>query len=168
MSSRLALGTHVTFTHRAAVARRIYLAGKPSGWKLTEPRDSFTSNRGDVLTVMTLVTPVTFVDAEELPVRPDGTRTGHRSYPVTEERWEKRNKAIFQWPEEGSGVIVGLRRKQFGISHGSGRGSGLFGDDFDPGYFENFGQVSLYVVKGDLTGPEVYVPEHAIHPVRHG
>ena len=32
-------------------------------------------------------------------------------------------------------------------------------------YFEAFGQVSLYVVKSELRGAAVYVPEDAIHLV---
>jgi hypothetical protein len=157
----LALGTHVTYTYRAAVARRSRANDQSpwSEWRLTEPKHPAygTSYSGDVLTVMTSVQPITFVAASELPTKPERRRYGS----ISDESWEKRNKTIMQWPDEGSGVVVGLIRRQFGISE-SGRTS-FGGDDWDPGYFSVFGQLSLYVVKAELRGAETYVPEHAIH-----
>jgi hypothetical protein len=164
----IALGSHVTFTHRAAVGRRQpHWTYEGAGldrtrkrewhqWELTEPKANITAS-GDKLTLMTHVTPVTFVELAEL-VELD--TNGRRRYPVSEERWEQRNKTIFQWPQEGSGVVVGQVSKQYGISHPSA------GED-DVGYFESFGQVSLYVVKSELRGPQIYVPQAAIHLV-HG
>jgi len=157
----IALGTHVTFTHRAAVGRREKHAPwqKPSDtwgdWELTEPKVSVLSHRNGMPTIMTIVTPITCVEAEELVELDTNKR---RRYPVSEESWEKRNKTIFQWPHEGSGVVVGQVRKQYGVSH-QGRG------EADVGYFQAFGQVSLYVVKSELRGAAVYVPEDAIHLV---
>jgi len=155
----IALGTHVTFTHRAAVGRRskkTYVKDQPWGeWELTEPKVRVLSHRNGMPTIMTIVTPITCVEAEEL-VELDMNK--RRRYPVGEESWEKRNKTIFQWPHEGSGVVVGQVRKQYGVSH-QGRG------EDDVGYFQAFGQLSLYVVKSELRGREVYVPEDAIHLV---
>ncbi len=155
----IALGSHVTFTHRAAVGRRqkrLYVQNSPWGeWELTEPKVRVLSHRNGMPTIMTIVTPIVCVEAEEL-VELDMNK--RRRYPVSEESWEKRNKTIFQWEHEGSGVVVGQVRKQYGVSH-QGHGEG------DIGYFEAFGQVSLYVVKSELRGPEVYVPESVIHLV---
>ena len=166
----IALGSHVTFSHRAAVARRRGFNDYPKHgeephkpiwmwreWELTEPKVRVSSHREGKPQIMTIATPITFVEAEEFVSRPENGR-----YPVGEDRWENRNKSIFFWPQEGSGVVVGLKRKQFGQSHGSTGG----GEDFDPGYFEPFGQVSLYIVKAELLGPEVYVPESCIHLVQ--
>lgn len=153
----IALGSHITYTHQAAVARRHSTGwgeNKRWGeWRFVEPKISspHTSFRGETLTVMTHVTPITFVDAEEMVTLEDRKSR----YPASEERWERRNKTIFQWPEEGSGVVIGQVRRQFGISHHS------TGED-DIGYFETFGQISLYVVKAELRGPEVYVPEASV------
>ena len=156
----IALGTHVTFTHRAAVGRRSkksYVQDQPWGeWELTEPKvPGVLSHRNGMPTIMTIATPITCVKAEELVELDTNKR---RRYPVSEESWEKRNKTIFRWSHEGSGVVVGQVRKQYGVSH-LGRG------EDDIGYFEAFGQVSLYVVKSELRGPGVYVPEDAIHLV---
>jgi len=157
----IALGTHVTYTHRAAVARRSRASEKSpwSDWRLTEPKHSAygVSHRGEVVIVMTSVTPIAFVDASELAAKPKNKGFGE----MKDERWEKRNKTIMEWPDEGSGVVVGLIRRQFGISE-PGRAT-FGGDDWDEGYFSVFGQLSLYVVKTELRGAETYVPEHAIH-----
>ena len=156
----IALGSHVTFTYRAAVGRR-HRTGIGENrtwekWEIVEPRTNSTLN-GGTLTVMTCVTPILFSVVTEL-VELDSNK--RRRYPVKEERWDERNKTIFQWPQEGSGVVVGQVRRQYGISH-EGRG------EYDQGYFEAFGQVSLYVIKSELRGPQVYVPEAGlflVHP----
>ena len=157
----IALGSHVTFTHRAAVARRRKIGLHDNRhwgqWELTEPKTNATIF-GEGLQVMTCVTPITFAQLEELVELDTNKR---RRYPVSEERWDLRNKTIFQWPHEGSGVVVGQVRRQYGITQ-EGRGNG---EDYDPGYFEPFGQISLYVVKNELRGPQVYVPEATIHLV---
>jgi hypothetical protein len=163
----IALGSHVTFTHRAGVARRsphgIGEARKWGQWELTEPKKMNATIRGDGLVVMTCVTPFVFATLEELVELDTNKR---RRYPVSEERWEKRNKTIFQWEHEGSGVVVGQVRKQYGITQAGSGGSNMYGEgDWTPGYFEAFGQVALYVVKSELRGPEVYVPEVAIRLV---
>ena len=163
----IALGSHVTFTHRAAVGRRrkkTYVEGQPWGvWELTEPKVSVLSHRNDMPTIMTIVTPITCVEAEEL-VELDMNK--RRRYPVSEESWEKRNKTLFCWSHEGSGVVVGQVRKQYGVTHQGRGGANIYGEgDYDPGYFEAFGQISLYVVKSELNGPQIYVPEAFIHLV---
>lgn len=166
----IALGSHVTFTHRAAVARRKptwdRTGEKPvrnwQQWELTEPKLNATVH-GDGLQVMTCVTPIIFAQLEELVELDTNKR---RRYPVSEERWEARNKTIFQWEHEGSGVVVGEVRKQYGQSHEGRGGSNIYGEgDWDPGYFEAFGQISLYVVKSELRGPQIYVPPASIHLV---
>ena len=161
----IALGSHVTFTHRAAVGRR-HLAGQGENrkwrqWELTEPKKMNATVRGDDLIIMTCVTPILFATLEELVELDTNKR---RRYPVSEERWEKRNKTIFQWEHEGSGVVVGQVRKQYGITEPGYGGSNMYGEgDWTPGYFSAFGQISLYVVKSELRGPEVYIPPAGIH-----
>lgn len=159
----IALGSHVTFTHRAGVGRRKRKSfGKEepawSDWDLTEPKVKLYVN-GKGVQILTSATPMTFVSATELIERPETIR---------EERWDVRNKTLFHWPQEGSGVVVGEIRKQYGISHGASGGANVFGEgDWDPGFFEPFGQVSLYVVKAELRGAEVYVPQAAMHLIHH-
>lgn len=162
----IALGAHATFTHRAAVARRRPVKTKGTEgwyqWELVEPKTNVTA-AGDRLSVMTCVTPIVFVECEEL-IEIDTNK--RRRYPVKEESWEKRNKTIFQWPHEGAGVVVGQVRRQYGISHEGYGGSNMYGEgDWTQGYFEAFGQISLFVVKAELRSAEVYVPEAAIHLV---
>lgn len=162
----IALGSHVTFTHRAAVARR-----RPNRtpakvdwhpWELVQPKVRVTA-AGESLKVMTSVTPIVFAEATELVEFDTNKR---RRYPVSEESWEKRNKSIFQWEHEGSGVVVGHVRRQYGISSEGYGGSNMYGEgDWTPGYFTTFGQIGLFVVKSDLRGPEIYVSEGAIHLV---
>lgn len=153
----IALGSHVTFTHRAAVGRRerqTYKPDKPWGdWELTEPKVKVLSHVDGIPRIMTSVTPIVVVDAEELVELDTNKR---RRYPVSEESWAKRNKTLFIWPHEGSGVVVGEVRKQYGVSHRA-----AYEDDV--GYFDAFGQVNLYVVKAELRGPEIYVPEGRLH-----
>lgn len=162
----IALGSHVTFTHRAGVARRTPNRSPANvdwhPWELRQPKINVTVS-GETLKVMTCVTPIVFVELEELVGLESNKR---RRYPVSEESWAKRNKTILQWPHEGAGVVVGQVRKQYGISQEGSSHVSMYGEgEWDPGYFTTFGQVSLFVVKTELRGPEIYVPEHAIHLV---
>jgi len=156
----IALGSRVTFTHKAAVARREKSAPWETqssqewgDWRLTEPKTNVLSHRNGMPTIMTNVTPIVCVEAEEFVELPTNVR-----YPKSEERWANRNKSVFVWPDEGSGIVVGAISKQFGMSHPSR------GED-DLGYLEVFGQIMLYVVKAELRGPQVYVAEPHIHVV---
>lgn len=132
------LGTRITYTHRAAIARK----GGPNqwvrGWMLP------AKGNGDVPQLVEhegklyiarhlapdLARPVILVDNEGKDVTEHGL-----------ERW---NKAVACWPERGAGVVTGLVVKQNGCSHGPG------GDD--GGWFESHGNVELYVVRWELRG----------------
>ena len=66
-----------------------------------------------------------------------------------------RNKSIYVWPEEGSGIVVALIRREIGYSYGATGTSSMYSDDFEPGGFEAAERHWLYAVKTSLTGLDV-------------
>lgn len=60
------------------------------------------------------------------------------------------NKTIFVWPEGGTGIIVGLIRREIGESV---RGyTDSYNGEYEPGYFCTKSRHWLYVVKTTLSG----------------
>lgn len=144
MTTRLVvpLGTHISYTHRAAIARK---GGKNQwvrGWMLPAKGNgevpSLEEREGKLYVGRTpdLARQAMFIDSEGRDVTDVGL-----------ERW---NKAVACWPEKGAGVVTGLVIKQNGISEGPRGGTGE--DDWEPGYFTSFGNVELYVVRWELRG----------------
>ena len=127
------LGTHVVYTQRAAVARRKRRRDefgmsdtRRSEWLPWALYDGWPRNAMDS-------------DVDDLLA---GFDPG-----------EKINKAVFVWDEEGSGVIVGLVKKQTGESASGRLASSYFGEDFEPGYFIPRGDdVWLYAIRQRLDG----------------
>jgi hypothetical protein len=155
----LALGTPVVYTQCAAVARKGKADMWNRGWFLPE------KNNGEVPSYPNFdggeseeafgfePTNVTFVKS-------DGE-------PLNQPTIDKISKAVVTWRQLGSGVVCGLETKQYGISHAPGGGTNRHGeDDWEPGYFDNYGRVKLYVVRSRLEGRAfVYVPPWAIQPM---
>lgn len=154
--SKIALGTPVVYTHKAAVARKARQGMWNRGWFIPRKGNGITpalvlfggvDPEPDAATFASPQplgpTPVSFVDTDGQPLPPA--------------KIEKLNKATVVWEAEGSGVVCGLETKQHGVSHGGGE---------DGGWLDNYGQVKLYVVRSRLEGREFsYVPTWAIKPV---
>lgn len=143
-----ALGTSVAYTHRAGVARK-----REGKWYLP------AKGNGEI--------PGTQQVGNGVAVSELGVLAEHIE-PVTKSKWARseesiarRNKSVLSWPQEGSGVIVGLQTKQVGVSEAGG--PSFSSDDYDPGYFTSHGNVDLYVVRSELRGKRfVYVPTWAV------
>ena len=137
----IALGTPVTYHHRAAVARykRKY-EGQERYWLLYE--GSFNHMRPDLGF--------------------DNERDMFRDFPLQGQERNPINKTVMVWPEEGSGVVVGLVKRMKGISS-PGYGGG---DDWEPGYFDAKEGFELYAVRRELRGTDYYlVPIWAASPI---
>lgn len=128
------LGATVRYRALAAVARRV---GKVwvayDGWG----KGRKTSGFPPLAYVPEDADPISFAENPAVYLPPRDPRT---------------NKEIVVWPVERAGVAVGLVRKAIGesASPSGGRG-GLFGDDFEPGWFAAETVVPLLVVKHHLT-----------------
>lgn len=153
------LGSMVSYTHQAAVARKGGLDQSIRGWNLPAKGNGEIPGiveTDDGLFIWPLLGEadrerrVWFVDAEGKDITEQGLR-----------KW---NKAVACWYAPGSGVVTGLERKQYGESHGPSGGTNLYGEgDWEPGYFVPFGNVDLYVVRWELRGRKfVYVPTWAV------
>lgn len=136
----IALGTHVVYHHRAAVARYRNDRTNPH-WELTEglPDDGLDLE--------------TFIHRSAM----------FEKFPEQKRGRYQINKTVMVWPETGSGVLIGKIRKQRGTSH---RGHGSY-EDYEPGYFDPIETFSLYVVKWELAGMKyIYTPMWATLPER--
>ena len=96
---------------------------------------------------------------------PDFSPPGAKVFRVSNPRI---NKTLAIWPEESSGVVVGLVRK--GIGESVSHGSYFNGEttEFEPGYFAAEEWAWLYVIKHSLSGPDdnlVFVPMNAVEPI---
>lgn len=158
----LALGTPVVYTQRAAVARKGDGTMWTKGWMLP------TKENGEDV-------PSVVANEDELRIENmigEGPRmrfVNSKGEELSGPTINKCNKAVVAWESEGSGVICGLETKQYGVSHRPSGGTNMYGeDDWEPGYFDSYGQVKLYVVRSRLEGRAfVYVPPWAIQPVVH-
>jgi hypothetical protein len=157
----IALGTPITYTHRAAVARL-----KRGKWELPVKGNGevprIVEHGGGLIFVSLFDTPIKNIPVTHLPQEQVKTRR-----PVSEERWEKRNKSIVTWPSEGSAIVIGLEVKQVGESHEGGGGTNMFGEsDYEQGWFTSYGNVDLYVVRWDLRSKAFgHVPLWAATPM---
>lgn len=158
----VALGSPVSFTHQAAVARKGGINQSLRGdWLLP------AKGNGEVPGI---------IDAEDglfiagLHGDPDRERKvwfiDRTGKDITEQGLKKWNKAVACWYGPGSGVVTGLERKLYGNSHGPSGGTNMYGeDDWEPGWFDSHGNVDLYVVRWELRGRKfVYVPTWAAKP----
>jgi len=148
----IALGTPVTYHHRAAVARWVKddYSGKKI-WRLLEGVGSSEYGWPGV-PVMGLLRDL-FLKWPEIKA--------DFSYGAKNQML---NKTIMVWPEEGSGVVIGRVRRGRGVSERS-YGNG---EDHEQGYFNATSWFNLFAVKHDLGGMDyVLVPEWAVIPVHH-
>lgn len=166
MTTPLALGTPVVYTECAAVARKGDAAMWSKGWHLPQkgnggtPGYAIERREDGSWGTAQLLGPETSWDI---------TFVGNDGKQLADELLTKINKAIVTWRRPGSGVVCGLETKQFGVSVSPGGSTNLYGEgDWEPGYFDNLGQVKLYVVRSRLEGREfTYVPPWAIQPMVH-
>ena len=63
-----------------------------------------------------------------------------------------RNKTIIIWPEDGGGVVIGLVRREIGLSVSPSSYNTLDGYDHDPGYFAVEERHWLYAIKQSISG----------------
>lgn len=155
----ITLGTRIIYTHEAAVAR------KPEGreeWEFPRRGNGDVPNlirHGEGHIVLSVVPKIENIPVEHHHINP------HRYAPKDD--WiEKCNKSVMVWEWPGSGVVTGLVTKQVGKSTGSGGGSAPYYEDFEQGYFTQYGNVQLYVVRHELKGQNfVYVPLWAAKPM---
>ena len=147
------LGTHITYTHEAAVVRK-----KDGKWSFDKKQN------GDVpLKLYANPIGLFWIDfrptTHNIPVEhmePDNTPRSRIPEP---EKREALNKSVVAWETSGAGTVTGLIRKEIGVSqHGYGEG--------DYGWFDRWGKVNLYIVRHELRGTAfVYVPLWAAAPV---
>lgn len=83
-----------------------------------------------------------------------GKDEGSWLHPLTKDT----NKGVIAFPINSVGIIVGLETKMFGHSVSATGGGSLFGDDYDPGYFDARGKIDLYVIRVELRGKSFYAP----------
>jgi hypothetical protein len=147
MTERFALGTRVRFHHRCAVARYGPLDVPPEtrSWRLLEgvEKNELAADRTlDLLADL-------FSGWPEI-------RGGRYQ--------EQLNKTVMVWPEEGSGVVIGVVRRGRGTSHAAGpMRSGPYGEDYDPGYFASSDFFELYAIKRGIRGVAyILAPEWAL------
>lgn len=142
----IALGTLVAYSHLAAVARRAGKDQYQQGWYIP------VKGNGDV--------PVGVLD-EGRPIFIDGQGTS-----LPSDKLGKYNKVVIAWEQAGSGVVTGLVTKQMGVSNASSSYTNAYGEgDFDQGYFTNYGNIELYVIRHELRGSRfVYAPTWAVTP----
>ena len=147
------LGTHITYTHQAAVVRK-----KDGKWKFDRkqngdiPRELYENFSG-----------LFWIDfspkTNHIPVQhmePDNTPRSRIPEPG---KRETLNKSVAAWEASGAGTVTGLIRKEIGVSE-YGHGDG------DYGWFNRWGKVDLYIVRHELRGMAfVYVPTWAAAPV---
>ncbi len=140
----ITLGTHVVYTHEAAVARK-----RLRGWHFPPkgngivPYESQVGENG--LRVVSVHPKIESVDVNLNLVNP-----------------EEDNKTVATWESNGAGIVTGLVRKMIGKSIGSSGG----GEDYDQGYFIQHGHMDLYTVRFELRGTGfVYVPVWAARAV---
>ena len=77
-----------------------------------------------------------------------------------------RNKTLYMWPAEGSGVIIGLVRRGIGQSVSGYVSHGPDGSDYEPGYFAEEAWVWLYAVKTHISGTDyILVPMDAVQKI---
>lgn len=145
------LGARVEYHHRAAVAR----------WN--PPRNDFSWRNGWMLH-----------EGATDHARPDlgwiHEDEMFKNWPEQKRGTGHVNKTIMVWPEEGVGVVTGKVRRQVGTSHRASRGGGgVWGDDFDPGYFDPIATFDLYVIRHELRGTNyILVPTWAVRPADEG
>lgn len=171
------IGTRVSCTHRAAVARykklwkdyepaplgigdytKLDLTGAkpekaPFGWKIVEGclKNDFAD---DGLTIF------------DMSYR-------HRmyyfaGYPQAKLQYGKANKTVMVWPEDYYGWVIGIVRKAIGESHAAYHSSGGYWEppEWEPGYCSVDMYVDLYVIKLAYVGVQyVYAPMWAVSKV---
>lgn len=165
---RIPLGTWVSYTHRAAVARYHYRHrnGRDygvEGWVLHEgvDKDEWYHDPGEK-------NPNEFLNGEQtrfmfLP-KVDSLN------PLVESVEPKRrpgreNKSVFVWPQDGTGMVIGLVRRACGYGWSE---SGSFStwdeyDSYEPGGFDTKYMFWLYAVKTGLSGVRYsFVPPWAV------
>lgn len=140
-----ALGARVRYHHRAAVAR----------WqtKWTNPRwGLFEGARRDVMRMED--------GCHEVDLFADWPEQKRGRGGIV-----RINKTVMIWPEEGVGVITGKVRRQRGTSEAASRGGSVFGDEWEPGYFDAVEAFDLYCVRHELRGADyILVPTWAVSP----
>lgn len=148
----IALGTPVSYHHRAAVARFGPPEAKQKTWALREG-----CRKGEY------VNPV-FLDgqflADAFADRPAIAGRGSRLI----------NKTVMVWPDEGSGVVVGRVKRGRGTSEPSHYSTSYEGgEEFEPGWFNSHEWFWLYAIRHRLDGLDyILCPEWAVAPIHTG
>lgn len=158
------LGTHITYTHQAAVVRKA--KGK---WSFDRkqngrvPLKLYENGATKDLFWIDFSPRTNHVKVEHM--EPDNTP---RSRVLTPEMVsETINKSVVAWEYAGAGTVTGLVRKEIGVTQSGGGGTNIYGEgEWEPGWFNRYGKVDLYVVRHELRGTDfVYVPVWAAAPV---
>jgi hypothetical protein len=151
----IALGTPITYTHQAAIARK---ASKDM-WPTTG--EWFVPSKGNGQVPSNLMADKIWKTSEGRPF----IYFNGNGEPLSSELVEKYNRALVAWEQPGSGVVTGLQTKMYGITHPSSYRMDAYGEDFDQGYLETHGKVELYTVRWELRGSTfIYVPTWAAIP----
>lgn len=151
------IGTEISFSHRAGVARFKKRAnpseGKENefGWIITE---------GILYHNETVRYPTEDLVGLSLSSLDDDTYWDNRikyqfwSWPRARHRFGKINKTVFVWPDDGVGWIIGKIRRGIGISEKSGYSPATYYGpaEYDQGYLDVQMYVDLYVVKTQYYG----------------